>query len=294
MSIITSKNCAETVLGTGTGGCRTIKQYIVRDLLIRKDHKFDKALDTLDSAEVKKLIKKGILIPLPKNVGFTANNKEATYEEIQKMDLFVSGQVYGWKRNYIADKCLGAALNSLSRKQWDLLQVDENGDLNVVETSDGFIKGFDLNLVNYEGMTDNDGSVSAKLTLYLQLSKIGSIEYDSTWNTIDSSQVNWLALNGVEEIKLSKTQDGKLQAVFACDESTPVEGLTTANFRFLDDTGAVAAGITVSEDGEGKYTITGMTPGDDYTVYLYDATDNTSVISVASYFYKSNRLAFVA
>lgn len=294
MSIITKKDCASAVLGTGTGGCRTIKKFIVRDYLIQKDYKFDKANDTLDSVEIKKLIKKGILVPLPKNIGSTANNKEVTYEEIQKMDIPVSGQVYGWKRNYLADKCLGAALNSLSSKQWNLLQVDEDGELNIVETSDGFIKGFDLNLVNYEGMTDNDGSVSAKLTLYLQLSKTGSIEYGSSWNTIGNSQVNWLGLNGIEEIKLSKTSDGKIQAVFACDESTPVDGLVSANFRVLDDAGVVVPGVTFTENGEGKYTPVGLTVGEDYTIYFYDATDNTAVIAVANYFYKSNRLAFTA
>lgn len=294
MSIITKKDCASSVLGTGTGGCRTVKKYVVRDYLIQKDYKLDKENDTLDAAKVKTLIKKGILVPLPKNLGFTANNKEATYEEIQKMDIPVSGQVYGRKINYKADKCLQAALRSLSAKEWDYLQVDEDGELNVVETSDGFIKGFDLNLVNYEGMTDNDGSVSAKSILYLQFSKIGSIEYDSSWNTIDNSQVNWISLNGVEEIKLSKTTDGKILAVFGCDESTPVEGLVTANFRVLDDTGAVVAGATVTEDGEGKYTLGGVTSGEDYTIYFYDSTDNTNVIAVANYFYKSNRLAFTA
>lgn len=293
MSIITKKDCASSVLGTGTGGCRTIKKYIVRDFLLQKDYKLDKANDTLDSAKVKELIKKGILVPLPRTVGFTANNKEATYEEIQKMDNFVSGQVYGWKRNFKADKCLGKALNSLSTKQWDLLQVDEDGNLNVVDTPDGYIKGFDLNLVNYEGMTDNDGSVSAKLTLYLQLSKVGSIDYDSNWNTIDSSAVSWLNLNGVEEIQLIKS-GAKIQAVFGCDESTPVDGLTSTNFRVLDSTGTVVSGATFTGEGEGVYSVSGLTAGSDYTIYFYDATDNTSVIAVANYFYKSNRLTFTS
>lgn len=294
MSIITSKNCGQSVLGTGTSGCRTIKAYIEKELLLQKGYKFDKANDTLDLTEVKKLIKKEILVVLPKSIGFTANNKEATYEEIQKMDLPISGIAYGWKKNYKADKCLAAGLKSLSKKEWDLLQVDDNGELNVAETSDGFIKGFDLNLVNFEGMTDNDGAVSAKLTLYFQLSKEGSEEYSSSWNTIGKESVNWKSLNGVDQVSILKTADNKIQVNFACDQSTPVEGLTAANFRVLDSDGVVVPGATFTDNGEGKYTPTGLTPGEDYVIYLFDSVDATYVISAGNYFYKSNRLAFSA
>lgn len=293
MSIVTKIDCASSVTGTGQNGCRKVKGYVARRFLIEKGIKFDKLTDTFDDATINALIQQFKLMPLPTDLGAEAQNQEPTYETIQKQDIFVSGMVYGWNVQYAADACLGKALKTLSNKKWDLLEVDEDGNLIAVETSDGFIKGFDANIVRYAGMVNNDGSVGSKMTLRIQLSKIGSIEYDSSWQLIPSGEVDWLNLQGVDEILFTKTGDGKLQATFACDETTPIDGLTTSNIRVVDATGATVA-ATIAADSEGKYTVTGLTPGSDYVIYTYHTASSSNTVIVGNYFYKSNRLNWTA
>ena len=293
MSINTRKDCASSITGTGQSGCRKIKGYVARRFLLEKGLKFDKLTDSFDEATINALIQKFQLVPLPTDLGAEAQNQDVTFETIQKQDIFVSGTVYGWNVMYTADSCLGAALASLSSKRWDLLEVDEDGNLLGVETTDGFIKGFDTNLVKYIGLVNNDGSVGAKLMLRIQLSKVGSIEYDSKWQIIPPDQIDWLNLSGVDEILFTKV-GAKLSATFACDESTPIDGLTTAKVRITNSAGVVVSGFAIVAAGEGKYTITGLTPGEDYVIYTYDSISQSNSVVVGNYFYKSNKLAWTA
>ena len=293
MSINTRKDCASSITGTGQSGCRKIKGYVARRFLIEKGMKFDKLTDTFDEATINALIQKFQLVPLPGDLGAEAQNQDVTFETIQKQDIFVSGTVYGWNVMYAADSCLGTALASLSSKRWDLLEVDEEGNLIAVETTDGFIKGFDTNLVKYIGLVNNDGSVGAKLMLRIQLSKVGSIEYDSKWQLISPTEIDWLSLSGVDEILFTKV-GATLSATFACDESTPISGLTTAKVRAVDATGTPVVGFTITAAGEGKYTVAGLTPGEDYVIYTYDSVSASNTVVVGNYFYKSNKLAWTA
>lgn len=294
MSISTSIKCASSLLGTGTRGCRNLKGYVVRRFLLEKGYKFDKELDTLDEDTINELIQKFILVPLPEDLGAEANNTDPVYETVNSMDIPVTGAIYGWRIRYRADQCLGKALNRLNSKSWDLLEVDEEGNLNAVETDEGFIRGFEANLVKYEGMTGNDGSVGAKNTLRIQLTKIGSIQYDSMWAKVAPDDVDWTNLQGVDEIVLEKTAAGKLKATFACDNSTAIDGLVTANLRAIDAAGAPVVGFAVVAAGDGIYTVSGLTAGSDYKIYTYDATQNTRTIVLANYFYKSNELKWTA
>ena len=290
MPIITKKDCASSVTGTGQSGCRKIKGYVARRFLIEKGYKFDKLTDSFDDATINALIQQFKLIPLPTDLGAEAQNQDTTFETIQKQDIYVSGMVYGWNVMYPADSCLSKALKTLSSKRWDLLEVDEDGNLIAVETTDGLLKGFDTNMVRYMGLTNNDGSVGSKVMLRIQLSKNGSSEYDSQWQLIESGEVDWLNLQGVDELLFTKV-DGKLKVHYACDESTPIEGLTTAKVRAVDSSGAVVAGFTIAADGEGLYTVSGLTSGD-YLIYTYDAVSQSNTVIVGNYFYKSNKLTW--
>lgn len=290
MPIITKKDCASSVTGTGQSGCRKIKGYVARRFLIEKGYKFDKLTDSFDDATINALIQQFKLIPLPTDLGAEAQNQDTTFETIQKQDIYVSGMVYGWNVMYRADSCLSKALKTLSAKRWDLLEVDEDGNLIAVETTDGFLKGFDTNMVRYMGLTNNDGSVGSKVMLRIQLSKNGSSEYDSQWQLIESGEVDWLNLQGVDELLFTKV-GGKLKVTYACDESTPIEGLTTAKVRAVDSSGAVVAGFTIAADGEGLYTVSGLTSGD-YLIYTYDAVSQSNTVIVGNYFYKSNKLTW--
>ena len=290
MPIITKKDCSSSVTGTGQSGCRKIKGYVARRFLIEKGYKFDKLTDSFDDATINALIQQFKLIPLPTDLGAEAQNQDTTFETIQKQDIYVSGMVYGWNVMYPADSCLSKALKTLSSKRWDLLEVDEDGNLIAVETTDGFLKGFDTNMVRYMGLTNNDGSVGSKVMLRIQLSKNGSSEYDSQWQLIESGEVDWLNLQGVDELLFTKV-GGKLKVTYACDESTPIEGLTTAKVRAVDSSGAVVAGFTIAADGEGLYTVSGLTSGD-YLIYTYDAVSQSNTVIVGNYFYKSNKLTW--
>ena len=144
MSIVTKRDCGGSLTGTGQNGCRKVKGFVVRRLLIEKGMKFDKLTDTFDDATIDALIQQFKLVPLPTDLGGEPQNQEPTFETIQKQDIYVSGMVYGWNIQFEADACLGKSLESLKNKKWDLLEVDEDGNLIAVETSDGFIKGLSL------------------------------------------------------------------------------------------------------------------------------------------------------
>ena len=105
--------------------------------------------------------------------------------------------------------------------------------------------------------------------------------------------MDWKGLSGIDEVQIEKTASGIL-VTFACDQTSPVEGLVTANFRVLDSSGVVVPGATFTEVGEGKYTVAGTTAGNDYTIYLYDSTAGANVVAVANYYYKSNKLTYSA
>lgn len=294
MSIKTTRDCSVAILGTGQSGCRSLKKYIERRLLIQKGYKFDKLNDTLTEEKVTELIQKGVIVPLPANIVAEPNHQEPLYETVGRTDMFVAGTVYSWIMRYPADKCLSRALESLHSKSWDLLEVDEDGELNLAETKDGFLKGFDISLSRYIGMTDNDGATSAKLGFRIQLTKIGSKEYDARWTSVTSDEVDWLNINGVDEVLLEQTLEDKLKVTFACDGTTGITGLTKTSFRVLDAAGASVDAFTINEEGDGRYALGGLTAGQDYTVYLYNSTLNANVISTGNYFYKSNRLIYTA
>lgn len=292
--IKTNVNCETSVKGTGMRGCRVKKEYINRRFLIEKGYKFDAKTDTLNMTKVSELIQKGVLVPLPTNLGAEPKHSEATYETIQKQDIFISDGVYGWVLKYEADKCLAVALESLSNKKWDLLEVDESGNLNMAVTSNGYLKGFDTHLVKFENMEDNDGSKGAKLSLKIQLTPRGSKEYQSSWTKVYTDEVDWSSLEGVDEIELIPISKTQFKAVFSCDQSTPVEGLETAHFRVLDNRGQVVNGATFTSDGDGVYTIAGLTTSRDYRISTYDTAKKTTAVVMANYFYKSNVMNFTA
>jgi hypothetical protein len=77
----------------------------------------------------------------------------------------------------------------------------------------------------------------------------------------------------------------------SCNGTTPIEGLTLSNFLFLDSTGQPITTITLTEVGNGVYTITGYTGS--ATVQLNDSTFNTSIINYGGIYYQSNILPAV-
>jgi len=85
----------------------------------------------------------------------------------------------------------------------------------------------------------------------------------------------------------------KVSVLSGCDNSTPVLGLTTPNFRMLNAATGAPIAITVAELGDGQYSITGATTGA-RTIQLFDSVNNVKVADIlTTQFYQSNVLAAV-
>lgn len=301
MSILLNQtDCGSAIKGTGTLGCKVDINYIVQFFLIEKGIEFDISTDTLDSAKINKLVQDGQLVILPEHFSFENQSGETVYEELPSgAKIPVRNGLYEFMINYSSGICLANALSSLNSKNWSLWLVDfdNSGEARMwgEETTDGSFKGFDTNVVYAENKVFNDGSVSTKTPLKIQLSTKGTqamrsrVAYLSSANAVD-----FAALDGVNDVTLvantTTASSFELNAFINCDGSTSISSVTDeTNWRIIDTgTGTPESGYTVNFTN-GQYVITGLTAGT-YTVEFYDETNGKDIIISGGVFYDSDVL----
>jgi hypothetical protein len=253
-------------------------------------------VDGFDAAAISELIQNGQLVALNdllNAAGVAAANNYQTLAN--KIELYISQGLYKFNIMFEANSCLVKALHQLKQKKWEMLLGDSSGKL----WFDGFggtFKGFECNIVVPENETINDGgSTIAMVTLTVQLTRKGTERYNRYKSFLQGQ--DWDAIRGIENTVLTvdslDISDGVgITVLGGCDGNEPILGLGTANFVLVDATdGSVIAGTTITEVGNGQYTMAGATEGA-RIIKLGDAANNVDVASVLdAAWYTSNQAA---
>ncbi len=288
--------CSTIIKGTGTKGCSVDIGYTSKILLFEQGLRFNinSSEEEMSKEKINQLIQQGKIVVLPEHAGFSNEGEETVYETLPSgAKIVVRNGLYEFLIQYSKGICFGNALFGLSSKSWDLALIDSEGKLIVEETSDGYIKGFNTSLVNAENMVLNDGSVSTKNPLRVQLSTLGTKGLQSSVNFVNSStELDWDSLEGVNDVTISvvneDTQYVEVKVTTGCDGSTPILGLDNFNLWQVLDSNGQTVSETVTSIGGGVYKIGSLTTGNDYSIKLYDEQNGFEVISVETDFYKSN------
>lgn len=299
--ILNQTDCSTAIKGTGTLGCKVAINLINQFFLLEKGTELDTVTDTLDQAKIDELVQNGQMVILPEHFSFTSEGGDTVYEELPSGGKIpVRNGLYEFLPLYSGSSCLSNALSSLHGKTWTVIAADDDDSGESrwwgEETSDGKFKGFDTNLVYAENMVLNDGSVSTKTPLRIQLSTKGTQAMRSRKGYLSSNDtVDLSSLDGVNDIALNAvttTAVGfEVEAVTDCDGSTKITSVTDlANWRIVDTATSLAVTPTSVSVVGGNYVFVDV-PAGSYTVTFYDSTANTDIIAVNGVYYDSNTLS---
>lgn len=290
-------NCASTRRGTGVAGCLAMLNNIKNFILTEKGWKTDVALTDLDQEAIDGFIQSGAWIILPEHQSIESASEETVYETTDSgYMIYVRDGLAQFLAQYAKGICFHKALHSNSLGNYDLLMIDMDnegeGRLWGEETPDGFFKGFDLNLANAETFSLPTGTTSSKTPFRVQLSAKGTKALNTRINFAKGEDVDLASLDGVREVSLLPVSvtggDVVFNVVGACDRTTPINGLTAADFRITNGAGVVQTGFTVSAVGN-TYTIEDLGAGT-YNIQLFDSVAVSPIIVQSMTFYLSNVL----
>lgn len=290
-------NCNSARRGTGVAGCLAMLNNVKNFILTEKGWKIDIATIDLDQETIDGFIQSGAWIILPEHQSLESASEETVYETTDSgYMIYVRDGLAQFLAQFAKGVCFHKALHSVSLGNYDLLMVDMDnegeGRLWGEETPDGFFKGFDLNLANAESFSLPTGTTSSKTPFRVQLSAKGTKALNTRINFAKGEDVDLASLDGVREVAILPVSAGggdiTVTVVGSCDRTTPINGLTAANFRITDAAGVPQVGFTVSAVGN-TYTIEGLDP-DTYTIELYDSVANSTIIVFGQTYYSSNAL----
>lgn len=296
--IIDILNCGSGQAGTWFDGCKTTPKDFTKAFLLSPSAEIDLATDDFDGAAISLLIKKGQLVPFNDTLQISDAGAKNNYQTLpNKKKLFISQGLYEFNIEFEASSCAVKAYHKLTKKKWQLLLLDSEGKL-FFDNKAGKLKGFEVQEFSIDNETVNDGgSKIAMFTASLQLTPDGTKGYNERRSFVLSDDVlDFYTVNGVQDVILSadtlSIANLLVTVVGGCDNSTPILGLATANFRMLDNTGTPIV-ITVTEEGNGQYKIEDATVGA-RTIQLYDSVNNSPVADILiTQFYQSNIEAVV-
>lgn len=281
-------NCISDIKGLGTLGCKIDYNYPTQFGLLEKGASIDLTNDELTQALIDGLVKSRKLQVLPNHNSYTNESEETVYETLPSgAKLPVRNGLYEFMPMYAKGSCFSNALSSLGSKSWTLIifDLDDNGESRIWGnvSSDNKFTGFDLELVNVENRTFNDGATSTKTPLRLQLSTKGSKRLQSKGKFLSSNNdVDFSEIGGVNDVVLNATNTTSagfsVSALIGCDGSTPISAnLAVTNWKITntaDNADVVPSSITYVN---GAYLIAGVPTGT-YTVEFFDKTDGTDVV----------------
>lgn len=290
-------NCATSRRGTGVAGCLAMLNNIKNFILVEKGWKAEIANTDLDQETIDGFTQSGAWIVLPEHQSIESASEETVYETTDSgYMIYVRDGLVQFLAQYAKGVCFHKALHSISLGNYDLLLVDLDnegeGRLWGEETPDGFFKGFDLNLANAENFSLPTGSTSSKTPFRVQLSAKGTKAMNTRINFVKADDVDLASLDGVREVTILPVSatGGELvvQLVVACDQTTPITGLTAGDFRVTNaTTGAVVTPLSLTVEGN---TYTFDLPAGAYNVQLYDTVESSTVIVDGTTYYSSNIL----
>ena len=298
MSVLTDiENCQESILGTYFDGC-AIEPKEIKKIFLLSPLAVLSATDALDATTISTLIKKKYLIPINEILQVAEAGAKNNVQTLpNKVKLFVSQGLYEFMPDIIVNICYVKALHRLKKKKWEILLVDADGRLYFDRKGTAF-KGFATNLFMVENEAVSDGgSKTATVTLDIQLSQSGTRGYNERRSfKLDPTNEDYFNdITGIEDVVLSSVTLGhtafKVKVLAGCDKSTPILGLDTENFKVVKSSDGTTVSATVTEVGDGIYSIDGASAGD-VTVQLYDSVLNLPVADILeTRHYQSNVLA---
>lgn len=298
-NIINLVKCGFTsVLGTGTKGCKPFLKKVKDIWLVPQGFVFD-GTKNLDNDYAKQLQTEGNLLVVKGISTFTDNSSEDQIETLESgIKQVTTKGLYEFLVQFINGLYFHAALNSLnSYGQYDVLFVDNAGNILGTKASNGSLKGFTAGMVQGQKLTFPTDTAAQREGLAFQLTerseldeKYVFIQVQDDFDPRDLQGVNEVTLSFVNApansdttltVKAVTRQDGKA-----------FSGADFNNFRLKVD-GTVAnptAGDDTATSGTYPLTIAALSTGGEVEISLYDNTNNRTAIELDSALYKSNEL----
>lgn len=212
----------------------------------------------------------------PPFASFENISQEAVYEDSPLAYLPVIDGNYRFRFGISENICIHKAMYThRSLNQGRVIIVDKKNQLLLTETANGDGTGLSMQMLHTEKFIFNDGSVSTKSPVLVALQN--NLEIDSTGFMVVFPFVSQLYRIVDAAITLDEVASGEITVTVAAEcDGTPILGLVTADFLFLDDDGDPIS-LTAVEEGEGVYTLTGSF--DDGTLNL----KSPSELSIQAY-----------
>lgn len=289
-------NCGTGNVGTYFDGCKLTTRDIVKPFLLSPMAKINLQTDTFDEAARAELIKKGLLVPLNDLLQMTEAGAKPNIQTLpNKIEIFISDGLYKFSFEFEANVCLVKSTRRLAKKKWQLLLLDSEDKL-FFDNKGGMLQGFDINSFVVGNETPNDGGSKVALFMVdMQLSQDGTRGYNERRSfLVDDTLID---CNGVEDVKLATVDPAHaawvVSVLAGCDGSTPILGLTAANFKMVKASDAsIVTPTSVTDNNDGTYTIVSTATATDYTLQLFDSVNNSTITDIDGLqFYQSNVLA---
>lgn len=285
--------CGTGTAGTYFDGCKVTPKEFTKLFLLSPLASIDLTSGLFDQAARALLIKKGQLVPIEDILQVTEAGAKNNFQTMpNKRKIFISTGLYEFMAELEANVCLVKSLHKLIKKNWTLLLLDSEGKL-FFDNSSGKMKGFELQYVDVDNETTNDGgSKLSMVTLSAQFTQEGTAGYNKRRSYLVSDE--YYGVNGVQDVVLSSktlaVANVVISVVAGCDHSTPILGLTAANFKVTKASDGTDVTATVVDNNDGSYKFSTLT-ATDYTIQIFDKVLNLPVADILmTQFFQSNVL----
>lgn len=288
-------NCGEGSVGTWFDGCKITPKEFSKAFLLSPTANIDLADDDFDEAARALLIKNGQLVSLNDILQVSEGGAKNNFQTLpNKKKIYISQGLYEFMMQFEANICLVKALHKLTKKKWELLLLDTEGKL-FFDNKNGKLNGFELQELSVDNETVNDGgSAIAMVNLTAQFTQDGTRGYNTRRSFLVSDE--FYGIMGVQDVKIEAVVLAHVtfavKVLSGCDNSTPVSGLQTANFRVRKASDGTNIAVTATEGEDGVYALAGIATAQDVLTQLWDATNSSPVTDLdLTQFFKSNVLA---
>ena len=298
-NIINLVKCGfNSVLGSGTKGCKPFLKRVKDIWLVPQGFVFDGTRE-LDADYAKELQAKGDLHVIKGITTFTDNSSEDQIETLESgVKQVTTLGLYEFLVQFINGLYFHAALNSLnSFGQYDVIFVDNAGNILGTKATNGSLKGFTAGMLQGQKLTFPTDTAAQREGLMFQL--LERSELDESYVFIQKqTDFDPRSLEGVNEVTLSLVNVAAsgdttltVQAVTRQD-GKPFSGADFNNFRLkVNGTAAdITAGDDIETSGTYPLTIAGLSADDEISISLYDDTSSSTAIELDGALYKSNEL----
>jgi len=286
---------ADSVLGTGTKGCKQTLKKAASIWITPQGFKFD-GTQTLDETYVQLLQAQGNLIILKGLTTFTDNSSDDIIETLEDGTKIVTTLgLYEFAVVFIKGLGFHAALHSLnSFGSYDMLFVDRDGNILGTKATDGSLKGFSVGMLQANKLIWPSDSTGQKEGIMFQFTT--RAELDTNYVYIQQAQLGTYEpqnQDGINEVVLSAAVPVDHATTWVVTATTKQNGQAwtggvVGDFILYRD--GVAESKTVVETPDGTYTFTVTAVNDDevWGVQLYDIANSRAVILKDTDLYKSN------